>query len=181
MAQRMLDEKSRVSEPQDDDVSDAETLGSRDTNDLSDVSEEEEEEELFDQKENVPPPRRERRKIPQLQDESSTEPNTAKKAKRVPKRRANPLPSSLPKNTGAKSVHVREEPVPQHIADMRSEILEILLEIESFARRHPDRRISIRNRTRESITRKLHYENDEDKLTRMKADANKLLSLWQTV
>ncbi|AGX93345.1 22K [turkey adenovirus 5] len=87
MAQRMLDEKSRVSEPQDDDVSDAETLGSRDTNDLSDVSEEEEEEELFDQKENVPPPRRERRKIPQLQDESSTEPNTAKKAKRVPKRR----------------------------------------------------------------------------------------------
>lgn len=64
---------------------------------------------------------------------------------------------------------------------MRSEILEILLEIESFARRHPDHRISIRNRTRESITRKLHYENDEDKLTRMKADANKLLSLWQTV
>ena len=72
MAQRMLDEKTRVTEAgpevygesarssfheeQEEDVSDGETLGSQDTtNGLTDISEEEEEEDLFEgNSENIP-------------------------------------------------------------------------------------------------------------------------------
>lgn len=75
----------------------------------------------------------------------------------------------------------RREPDPMEIIEMRSEILKTLLEIDKHASQHPERRVSIRNRTRESITRQLHYERDETKLTRMKTDAGKLLALWQTV
>lgn len=64
---------------------------------------------------------------------------------------------------------------------IRSDILRTLLEIDDYARQRPETRVSIRNRTRESITRQLHYERDQEKLTRMRADASKLLALWQSV
>ncbi|WXH80962.1 MAG: 33 kDa protein [Psittacine adenovirus 12] len=54
-------------------------------------------------------------------------------------------------------------------------------EIDSVARLHPTRQVAIRNRTRESITRQLHYQRDLTKLTRLKTDATKLLSLWQAL
>lgn len=75
--------------------------------------------------------------------------------------------------------HVHREPEPREIIETRSDILRILLDIDRFASQNPERRVSIRNRTRESITRLLHYERDSEKLTRMKTDAQKLLSLWQ--
>ncbi|WNM87407.1 33K [Fowl aviadenovirus A] len=197
MAQRMLDEKTRVTEAgpevygesarssfheeQEEDVSDGETLGSQDTtNGLTDISEEEEEEDLFEgNKENIPPPRRPPRNRRLRAASSLEEPLLPPSA--ATDKKTTPHPSSHQKNTGAKAVRLRQDPVPQHIADLRGEILDILLEIESYARRRPDRHVSIRNRTRESITRKLHYEKNEDKLTRMKSDAIKLLALWQTV
>lgn len=70
-------------------------------------------------------------------------------------------------------------PDPPHIVDIRSDILKILLEIDRYASRQPHQKISIRNRTRESITRHLHYEKDESKLTRMRSDADRLLELWK--
>uniref|UniRef100_A0AB38ZPD5 33K protein n=1 Tax=Psittacine aviadenovirus B TaxID=2169709 RepID=A0AB38ZPD5_9ADEN len=73
------------------------------------------------------------------------------------------------------------EPESREVLDTRSQILHILLEIDSFARLQPERRVAIRNRTRESITRQLHYERDLTKLSRLKTDATKLLSLWQTL
>lgn len=75
---------------------------------------------------------------------------------------------------------VEREPEPQKVIDLRSEILNTLVEIDKVASRQPNRRVSIRNRTRESITRLLHYEKDFEKLTRMSADATKLLALWNT-
>lgn len=72
------------------------------------------------------------------------------------------------------------DPEPASLLDMRSDILKILLEIDRYASRRPGVRIAIRNRTRESITRHLHYERDETKLTRMLKDAGKLLALWET-
>ncbi|WNM87681.1 22K [Fowl aviadenovirus A] len=111
MAQRMLDEKTRVTEAgpevygesarssfheeQEEDVSDGETLGSQDTtNGLTDISEEEEEENLFEgNKENIPPPRRPPRNRRLRAAYSLEEPllppsaATDKKSKKVPKRR----------------------------------------------------------------------------------------------
>lgn len=72
------------------------------------------------------------------------------------------------------------EPEHQNVIDLRSEILKILLEIDGFAAINPSRRVSIRNRTRESITRQLHYERNEERLTKMKSDARKLLAMWHT-
>ncbi|APY28361.1 ORF14 [Psittacine aviadenovirus B] len=92
-------------------------------------------------------------------------------------------PASLrrpPIKTTAKQIRDRE-PETEEVLDIRSQILRILLEIDSLARLSPNRRVAIRNRTRESITRQLHYEKDLTKLTRLRTDANKLLSLWQSI
>ncbi|AIE77227.1 33K [Duck adenovirus 2] len=72
-------------------------------------------------------------------------------------------------------------PDPEEVIALRSDILKTLLEIDSYAKEHPSQKIAIRNRTRESITRHLHYEKSEEKLTRMKTDAAKLLDLWKAV
>ncbi|BBJ21552.1 protein 33K [Crane-associated adenovirus 1] len=66
------------------------------------------------------------------------------------------------------------------ILHLRSEILSILIDIDRIARHFPSKKIAIRNRTRESITRHLHYQRDLEKLLRMKTDAINLLALWQT-
>lgn len=63
---------------------------------------------------------------------------------------------------------------------IRSDILHTLVAIDRYAREHPGRKIAIRNRTRESITRQLHYERNEDRLTRLQQDAHKLLDLWSS-
>lgn len=63
---------------------------------------------------------------------------------------------------------------------IRSNILHTLVAIDRYAREHPGRKIAIRNRTRESITRQLHYERNEDRLTRLQQDAHKLLDLWSS-
>ncbi|AOW42073.1 protein 33K.1 putative variant 1 [Pigeon adenovirus 2] len=63
---------------------------------------------------------------------------------------------------------------------IRSDILHTLVAIDQYAREHPGRKIAIRNRTRESITRQLHYEKNEDRLTRLQQDAHKLLDLWSS-
>lgn len=68
--------------------------------------------------------------------------------------------------------------MPQNIADLRAEVLEVLLKIEQIARKNPHRRVSVRNRTRESITRQVHYTNTEEALTRLKEDAERILSCW---
>lgn len=73
-----------------------------------------------------------------------------------------------------------QEPEPQNVIDLRSDILKTLVEIDEIASKYPNRRVAIRNRTRESITRLLHYERDFEKLTRMSSDATKLLALWNT-
>lgn len=76
---------------------------------------------------------------------------------------------------------VVSEPVSQAVADLKADILSILIEIENYAREEPTRRVSIRNRTRESITRQLHYVKNEEKLTKLKTDAEKILHLWRTL
>lgn len=57
-------------------------------------------------------------------------------------------------------------------------MLDILLKIEQYARKHPEKRVSVRNRTRESITRQLHYTRTEEALTKLKTDAEKILAGW---
>ncbi|AFC40579.1 protein 33K [Goose adenovirus 4] len=99
---------------------------------------------------------------------TSDQPNASEVALQRPKRRSRANPSRL-----------LENPVPKEIVDLRSSILELLCAIDKIAKHHPEKRISIRNRTRESITRHLHYERDEAKLDRMKTDAAKLLDLWK--
>lgn len=73
------------------------------------------------------------------------------------------------------------EPVSPVMAELKAEILNLLVEIESFVRKNPTRRVSIRNRTRESITRQLHYMKSEQKLTKLKTDAEKILHLWRSL
>lgn len=53
------------------------------------------------------------------------------------------------------------------------------MQIDPHANANPTRRVAIRNRTRESITRQLHYERNEEKLNRMKQDAARILALWE--
>lgn len=69
-------------------------------------------------------------------------------------------------------------PPPPEIAALRGDIVYLLGQIEAVARHHPESSFAIRNRTRQSITRQVHYVNDERRLTKMKEDAGKLLSLW---
>lgn len=77
-------------------------------------------------------------------------------------------------------VKTQKEPDPEEVVSIRSAILKTLLKIDEYASKDPSRVVSIRNRTRESITRLLHYERDLEKLTRMDADASKLLVMWST-
>ncbi len=72
-----------------------------------------------------------------------------------------------------------ENPEASDVIATRSEILQLLLEIDAIAKEMPHRNYSIRNRTRESITRQLHYQRDLERLRRMREDAAKLLALWQ--
>ncbi len=64
------------------------------------------------------------------------------------------------------------------LAQLRSDILQTLVAIDRHASQHPDRRVAIRNRTRESVTRQLYYERDAARLYRLQRDALKLLQLW---
>lgn len=87
-----------------------------------------------------------------------------------------PPPLAVPRRASSKKP---KEPESRAVIDLRSDILKILLAIDPHANANPQRRVSIRNRTRESITRLLHYERNEEKLTKMKADAAKLLAMWE--
>ncbi|QJP03683.1 33K [Aviadenovirus cerasi] len=223
MAQRMLDEKTRVTEepPSDETAvpfptdlrasygvaedtgrsieSDGETLGSQDTEEedpLSTISEEEEEETEEAEKENVPPSRGhlERRRSASSLEKTLPRPPAKKEipqklvvfsffvtvdADRRRFHRHGAAKGEPPKEAPAASE--TPEPVPQPVADLKAEILDMLLEIETFARKNPTRRVSIRNRTRESITRQLHYVKNEEKLTKLKTDAEKILHLWRSL
>lgn len=91
--------------------------------------------------------------------------------------------SLLPPTASRKTkspVQLLPETDPVEIVNLRSDILRLLLEIDQYASQKPELKIAIRNRTRESITRHLHYEKDEARLTRMQRDASKLLALWET-
>ncbi|ANJ02349.1 protein 33K [Fowl aviadenovirus 2] len=233
MAQRMLDEKTRVTEeppPPSEETdapfhtdglyaareaieSDGETLGSQDTEeDLSTISEEEEEEEAYEEaeKENIPPSRgasRKRRSASSLE-KTLTRPPLRKKSRNnadegnaqgLRKRRPRvsddavideePVPPPLPRKRRRRANKEEPnasdtqlpEPVSPAVSDLKAEILNLLVEIESFVRKNPSRRVSIRNRTRESITRQLHYMKSEQKLTKLKTDAEKILHLWRSL
>ncbi|UNG40019.1 33K [Fowl aviadenovirus B] len=223
MAQRMIDEKTRIVEelPADENAvpfptnlrapygeeedsersreTDGESLGSEDTEEedpLTPISEEEEELE-DEEKENVPPPsqHRKRRRSAFSPAETLTRPpirNQKKKKKlgivsfslavdsglQTPRRRGS---AKREHPNGASAASENPQPVPQSVADLKAQILDILLDIEAIARKNPTRRISIRNRTRESITRQLHYVKNEEKLTKLKTDAEKILHLWRTL
>ncbi|WPM93290.1 protein 33K [Goose adenovirus 4] len=118
--------------------------------------------------ENAEKPAKSARKRTAETSKTSDHPNASEVVVQRPKRRSRANPSRL-----------LENPVPKEIVDLRSSILELLCAIDKIAKHHPEKRISIRNRTRESITRHLHYERDEAKLDRMKTDAAKLLDLWK--
>ncbi|WPS63623.1 33 kDa protein [Aviadenovirus phalacrocoracidae] len=168
MAQRMLDEKTRAvelqnqtaenvfpqrSEGESEEDVDGESLGSRDTETESETEEEEYSDALPPPPKSVPRPK-------------STRGSNRKRAVGKGASKADEKPAAK-----------RREPT--EIVYLRSDILKLLLEIDSYARKLPDKRIAIRNRTRESITRQLHYERDDVKLTKMKTDAQKLLELWK--
>ncbi|QGQ63236.1 33 kDa protein [Fowl aviadenovirus D] len=217
MAQRMLDEKTRVTEeppPPSEETdapfhtdglyaareaieSDGETLGSQDTEeDLSTISEEEEEEEA--EKENIAPLRaasRKRRSASSLE-KTLTRPPLRKKSRNNADEVSDdavideePVPPPLPRKRRRRankeepnaSETQLPEPVSPAVSDLKAEILNLLVEIESFVRKNPSRRVSIRNRTRESITRQLHYMKSEQKLTKLKTDAEKILHLWRSL
>ncbi|AOE47760.1 33 kDa protein [Fowl aviadenovirus D] len=223
MAQRMLDEKTRVTEeppPPSEETdapfhtdglyaareaieSDGETLGSQDTEEnLSTISEEEEEEEeeAYEEaeKENIPPSRgapRKRRSASSLE-KTLTRPPLRKKSRNNADEVSDdavideePVPPPLPRKrrrrTNKEEPNASEtqlpEPVSPAVSDLKAEILNLLVEIESFVRKNPSRRVSIRNRTRESITRQLHYMKSEQKLTKLKTDAEKILHLWRSL
>ncbi|AGX93314.1 33K [turkey adenovirus 4] len=230
MAQKMIDEKSRVSEgpppppedesavpfpmnpryePQEEPESDGESLGSQDSEEyLSTISEEEEEEEEAN-KENMslPPPLPRKRRSASYLGTTLTRP-AIKKSKpnegvNFPTPRKRKPRASIDngeETSGERAVQrqrrrrtvkkdasvsvtstVVPEPVSQSVADLKADILSILIEIENYAREEPARRVSIRNRTRESITRQLHYIKNEEKLTKLKTDAEKILHLWRTL
>ncbi|UNG39875.1 33K [Fowl aviadenovirus B] len=223
MAQRMIDEKTRIVEelPADENAvpfptnlrapygeeedsersreTDGESLGSEDTEEedpLTPISEEEEEELEDEEKENVPPPsqHRKRRRSAFSPAETLTRPPIRNQKKKklgivsfslavdsdlqTPRRRGS---AKREHPNGASAASENPQPVPQSVADLKAQILDILLDIEAIARKNPTRRISIRNRTRESITRQLHYVKNEEKLTKLKTDAEKILHLWRTL
>ncbi|UWT60596.1 33K [Fowl adenovirus 8b] len=236
MAQRMLDEKIRVTEdppepenavpfptdarfvgasPVAEDLevseSDGETLGSRDTEeDLSTISEEEEEDLEEMEKENIPPrpsslpldgtrnrkrrsassPGKELKRPPirkraKSDKDAETAPASKKRRPRAaPATASDTLPPPLPPKKRPKNTPRTDssfELVPPEVADLKANILDVLVEIENIAKNDPSRRVSIRNRTRESITRQLHYVKDEQKLTKLYADAEKILHLWKSL
>ncbi|ADM53805.1 33 kDa protein [Turkey adenovirus 1] len=192
MAQRMVDEKARAEEPPPgpeetgrpsdpaalaapadplaptDDVSDGETLGSQDTYSQEEDSEEDytEEEEEEDEQEQGG---EEEPTDPLLQ---HRHPSQSPLARPPIKRREPPAPRRPPSSPAEPP---RERATKKRRGNYRSWARH---RIEAVARHHPESSFAIRNRTRQSITRQVHYVNDERRLTKMKEDAGKLLSLW---
>lgn len=89
------------------------------------------------------------------------------------------MPSLARRESSGPQWRTLDPPENPELLLQRSHILQLLLQIDHYARLRPDRRIALRNRTRESITRQLHYERDPSKLERMRRDAEKLLALWK--
>ncbi|QWC71214.1 33kDa protein, partial [Southern Psittacara leucophthalmus aviadenovirus] len=166
MAQKMIDEKVRVVESgpeplqsqlrdlEQDADTDVESIGSQDT----ETSESEEELEV------LPPSKKARKPRGKSSLDSTKTQAEQRRRKRKPQ-----------KETTATAT-----PSPESIVELRSAILKTLVEIDKYASKKPAVKIAIRNRTRESITRHLHYEKDQARLTRMQKDASKLLALWET-
>ncbi|UZT48539.1 33K [Duck adenovirus 3] len=172
---------------------DWESIGSEDT--YSEVSDEEDVdlEGFITSSEDQPPPSPKRDATPKQQQKKRklTAPPPTPNPKQ---KKARSAPAAVTEKTSKAAAAVRSLvkrarpsprkvviPDPEEVIALRSDILKTLLEIDSYAKEHPSQKIAIRNRTRESITRHLHYEKSEEKLTRMKTDAAKLLDLWKAV
>ncbi|APO40957.1 33 kDa protein [Pigeon adenovirus 2a] len=178
MAQAMLGLKTfatekgdahRTMEEEEEDI-DGESLGSQDSVLEGETEDEMEKAELVEKETNI-----------QSKKKSNHPMSQKRKSKTEVKNRARPASTrSSSRKSAIKKVREIASAETDETLAIRSDILHTLVAIDQYAREHPGRKIAIRNRTRESITRQLHYEKNEDRLTRLQQDAHKLLDLWSS-